>query len=122
MPLAHVLDEHLRGPLWSAIERHNSASEFRLDAVRVGDLDELPLRTRDRELLIWAEHAGRILVTRDHSTMPGHLEVHLRAGHHCPGVMAVRRRARIQAVLAFLLCAAYASEPSDWNGQIVFIP
>jgi hypothetical protein len=42
MKLRYVLDEHLRGPLWRAIGRHNSAGVYPLDVLRVGDLADLP--------------------------------------------------------------------------------
>ena len=51
MSLAFLLDEHLRGPLWTAIQRHNLSSELRLDVVRVGDAADLGLGTLDGDLL-----------------------------------------------------------------------
>lgn len=80
MPLRFVCDEHLRGRLPLAVERHNQASPHAIDLVAVGDPSDLPLGTRDPDLLQWAERAGRILITRDVSTMPGHLAAHLLAG------------------------------------------
>ena len=41
MPLTYLLDEHLRGPLWRAIQRHNALGTDPLDAVRVGDVEDL---------------------------------------------------------------------------------
>lgn len=73
MPLRYVLDEHLRGPLWRSIKRHNSSGGPLIDAVRVGDLPELPLGIGDAEILIWAAREQRILVTSDKSTMANHL-------------------------------------------------
>lgn len=35
MALVFLLDEHLRGPLWNAIERHNGGGEYVIDAIRV---------------------------------------------------------------------------------------
>jgi hypothetical protein len=63
MPLALVLDENTRGPLWNAIQGHNRKGIDPLDAVRVGDSPDLPLRASDPEILAWAEQAGRILLT-----------------------------------------------------------
>jgi hypothetical protein len=122
MPLRYVFDEHLRGPLWSAVERQNAEPEFPLDAVRVGDMPELPLGTPDPHLLVWAESAGRILVTLDKSTMPEHFREHLAAGHHSPGVMVILPNASIGAVFRFLLYAAHASEPSEWLDLLYYIP
>jgi hypothetical protein len=41
-----VLDEHLRGPLWRAGQRHNARAEDPIDVVRVGDPPDLPLGQR----------------------------------------------------------------------------
>ena len=72
MSLAFLLDEHLRGPLWRAIEAHNRRTTPPLDAVRVGDPDDLPLGLPDPQIVQWAERENRILVTHDRSTMPEH--------------------------------------------------
>ena len=58
MALAYLLDENLRGPLWRAIELHNRRGSLPLDAIRVGDPDELPLSTTDAEILAWADRAN----------------------------------------------------------------
>ena len=42
MPLSFLLDEHLRGTLWRAIQHHNARGANPLDVVRVGDLDGIP--------------------------------------------------------------------------------
>jgi hypothetical protein len=49
MPIAYVLDENLRGkPLWHAIRHHNRGGATRIDATRVGDPADRPLRSLDR--------------------------------------------------------------------------
>jgi hypothetical protein len=55
MPPRFVLDEHLRGDLWNAIERHNRNGVNTVDVVRVGDMADLPLGSKDPSTLIWAE-------------------------------------------------------------------
>ena len=47
MAIRFVLDEHLRGPLWRAVQRHNARAEDPIDVVRVGDLPDLPLGSDD---------------------------------------------------------------------------
>lgn len=51
MTLRYLLDEHLRGPLWRAIQWHNNSGVYPLDVVRVGDPPELPLGSDDPTLL-----------------------------------------------------------------------
>lgn len=121
MPLAFLLDENQRGPLWRRIRRHNRRSEYPLDAVRVGDEANLSLGVDDPQVLLWAERANRILVTRDRRTLAKHLAAHVAAGHHSPGVFQLRD-VRIDEVAEFLVCAAYASEPEEWENRITFVP
>jgi Domain of unknown function (DUF5615) len=119
MPLRYVLDEHLRGPLWRAIQSHNSAGVYPLDVVRVGDPIDLPLGTDDPTLLSWAEREQRILVTFDPDTMPLHLADHLAAGLHSSGVFMIRPRSALPQLVGFLRDAAYASEPAEWQAVAV---
>src|SRR5262249_48900729 len=65
MARRYVRDEQWRGGgLWRPPRRHNVGSIFVLDAVRVGDPPDLPLRTLDPAVLLWAEREGRILVSK----------------------------------------------------------
>lgn len=121
MALCFVLDEHLRGPLWRAIQWHNSSGIYPLDVVRVGDPADLPLGTNDPALLLWAEREQRILVTHDSDTMPAHLTDHLAAGRHSPGVFMIRPHSTLPQILSFLRDAAYACEPAEWQDRIQFI-
>ena len=122
MPLRYVLDEHLRGPLWDGIQRHNLSGADPIDATRVGDPHDLPTGIPDPDILLWTEREGRILVSLDKSTMATHLAEHLARGHHTPGVMTLRAGVTIPAVLTFLVIAAYASGAEEWEDLIVFIP
>jgi hypothetical protein len=121
MSLRFVLDEHLRGPAWSAVCRHNATGESALDVVRVGDADGLPLGVDDAAILLWAEQEGRILVTRDQSTMKSHLERHLDAGHRSPGVFMIRPHGQLSAVIEFLILADQLSDPHEWQDAITYI-
>jgi hypothetical protein len=123
MPLRFLLDEDLRGKaLWQAIRRYNSANADTIDVTRVGDSADLPLGAKDPDVLIWAEWRGRILLSRDESSMKTHFVNHLRAGRHSPGLFLVRKGSRLLEVVDFLVAAAYASEPADWRNQWAYIP
>jgi hypothetical protein len=117
MPLAYLLDENQRGLLWRYIQRHNLTRDLPIDAIRVGDAPDLPLSSDDRAVLLWAERENRILVSQDRKTLAKHLSAHLAAGHRSPGIFQVRSTS-----LQFLLCAAYASEPGEWENRMAFIP
>jgi hypothetical protein len=123
MPLRFLLDESVRGGgLWQAIADHNRSGIDLLDAVRVGDPSDLPLGAPDPEILLWAEREGRILLTGDRRTMPGHLADHLQAGHTSPGVFVIRPASTLPAIVAFLVLAAHTSTASSWENRIEFIP
>ena len=122
MPLRFLLDENLRGPMWDALQHHNATGAYTVDVLRVGDSLAPPLRTPDKDLLIWTEHADRVLVTLDKNTMPGHLSAHLRAGRHSPGVFLVRLNCTLARAASFVVAAAYASDPAEWRDRAAHIP
>jgi hypothetical protein len=121
MPLAYLLDEHVRGLLARHIQRHNALRRPWIDAVQVGDPPDLPLGTLDPEILKWTQREGRILVSRDTNTLPAHLATHLSEGHRCPGIFLLRN-VPLTEVVEFLALAAHASEPEEWQNRAVFIP
>lgn len=122
MALRYLLDEHLRGPLWWALQRHNAKSADHVDAVRVADAGGPQFAAADREILVWAEQTGRILITLDEKTMPGHLEDHLRDGHHSPGVFMVRPAANLPELVEFLVLAMLLSEPTEFADRVAYVP
>jgi hypothetical protein len=123
MPLAFLLDEHLRGPLWQAILRHNlKRGEFPLDVVRVGDAPDLPLASANSAVLLWAERERRILITEDRHTMAVHLRVHLASGHHSPGILIIRAGQPVPILVECLVLVAHGGEPADFADVVTYIP
>ena len=122
MPLAFLLDEHLCGDLWLAIQSHNRHSAYPIDAVRVGDPIDLPLGSKDPDILIWAERNDRIVLSRDFHTMPGHLSDHLAAGRHSPGVALLRPSADAVDMISYLELAAYVCEGYEFADAVRVIP
>jgi hypothetical protein len=122
MPLRFVLDENLRGVLWPAFQQHNAAGVDVVDVTRVGDPPDLPLGTSDSDVLAWAEREGRIVVSWDCNTMPGHLQDHLDQGRHSPGVIILRPGFTIAVLVGILVVAAHASDPLEFRDQVRFLP
>jgi hypothetical protein len=122
MALRFLLDEHLGGPLWHAIQRHNLRGGLLLDVLRVGDPADLPLGSDDPAILLWAERDDRILITEDVHTMPGHLAAHLQAGHHSPGVFVIALGCSLAQLVGHLELVAHAGQPADYENQITYIP
>ena len=121
MPLAFLLDEHFRGPLWQGVRNHNARGIHPIDVMRVGDPTDLPLGSKDPTILLWAEREQRVLVARDKRTLPAHLADHLATGAHSPGLFLVSHVA-LTAVVEFLMRAAYCSKPEEWLDKINFVP
>ena len=122
MPLAFLLDEHLRGNLWDFIQTHNQAGSLVIDAERIGDTPDLPLGTKDPVVLVWAEQHGRIILSRDFRTMPGHFNDHLAAGRHSPGVALLRPSASLAEIVSYLAVAAHAAEAYEFADAVRVIP
>jgi hypothetical protein len=120
--LRFLLDEHLRGPLWLAVVRHNARGGLALDVARVGDPPDLPLGSDDPAILLWTEREGRILLTEDVHTMPGHLARHLQAGHHSPGVFIVSDGCSIGELVSHLELVAQAGEAADYADAVTYVP
>jgi len=120
--LAFVLDENVPGRVFRALQRHNQHGIDPLDVVRVGESGDLPLSSDDSRILAWAEKENRLLVTEDRHTMPQHLDRHLKAGHHVPGVLMIRPGTSVPALVEFLVLVAYASRPDEWRDRIEYVP
>lgn len=121
MALRFVHDEHLRGAV-HAFRRHNAAGADVVDVARVGDPADLPLGTSDPDLLAWAEREGRVVVSEDWNTMPGHLRDHLNQAQHSQGVILLRSGFTVAELVATLVVAAYASDPAEFLDQARFLP
>ena len=122
MALTFLLDEHLRGPLWHAIIQHNQQGGIQIDILRVGDPRDLPLGSSDPDILIWAEREGRIVISLDRNSMPGHFLSHLQSGRHSPGLLLVHPFCGFTRVVAELALITHAGNPADYFDQIGYIP
>jgi hypothetical protein len=90
--------------------------------LRVGDPPDLPRGSKDPDILLWAEREGRILVSADRRTMPGHLANHLARGQHSPGVLLLRPNWTPPSIINQLVLVAYAGDPTTLVDAIEFIP
>ena len=116
-----LLDENTHGAIPNAIRQFNRGRMVQVDALRVGELGSPPLGTLDDELLIWAEDNGRILVTEDVTTMPGHLAAHFAAGRHTPGILFLKPNTTMRALYDELALIAEVGTPDDFADQCHFI-
>lgn len=122
MPIKYLIDENMRGRLWHMIQRHNALGINPLEAVRVGDIPELPLRSPDPNILEWSDRNDYILVTLDKTTMPQFFQDRITAGLHHPGMFLLKQEEMLPGALRFLELAAYASDPCECRDCFFFIP
>jgi hypothetical protein len=120
-PPGFLLDEHLRGPLWEAIQAHNASQvALSIRAYRVGDWPAPSLGTDDPDLLLWAERESCIIVSCDRQTMASYFWEHINSSRHLPGLILLPNVFSIPEVLEFLILSAHASEPDEWRDRIVY--
>src|SRR5438552_2512590 len=81
-----LFDECIDPDLIDALVRR----EPTVDVQRVGWPGAPPSGTPDPQVLIAAEAEGRMLVSKDRQTMPGHITAHFVAGAHTHGVAMLR--------------------------------
>src|SRR5947207_2636961 len=79
----------------------------------VGDPGVPARGTPDPDILLWCEASDFVLVTNNRRSMPVHLAEHLSAGRHVPGILVLRHRATVSAVLESLQLIVTAASPGD---------
>lgn len=121
--IRYLLDENVARQVDSAVRTwHRKAAGPPVDVVRVGEPPDLPAGSTDPDMLRWAERHGRVVVTDDVNTMPGHLAAHLAAGGVSPGVFRVRPRTRPTVLVAELAMISFAGDPGDYADAVTFVP
>lgn len=118
-----LLDECIPELIASGVRSWNDENpDYPLDVVAVGDRDVLPKGTPDPDILVWAERAGRVVVSVDYNTMPGFLAAHLAAGRHLPGLLLPRPGKSVAAVVTELAIIAHAEHPDNLTDRAKYIP
>jgi predicted nuclease of predicted toxin-antitoxin system len=90
-----------------------------LDVVRAQDvgLDGAD----DPVVLEWAAQNGRVLLTHDENTMPGHAYQRITAGQRMAGVVIVAVPTRA-TVIAELIVMIECSQDDEWENQVRYVP
>jgi hypothetical protein len=113
-----LFDEHVPVALAGAILKLEPA----IDVLFVGDPSTPPLGTPDPALLVAGETLGRILVTMDKRTMPGHVKDHYAAGGRIAGVILLRPGQPIASYAQDLLLIWHATTADEWLDNLDYIP
>jgi len=77
---------------------------------------------KDPEMLRWAADEGRIVVTHDRQTMPGHTAARIAAGEKMPGVFVVPRRLPINMAIDDLEVMVICSLEGEWENTVRYLP
>jgi Domain of unknown function (DUF5615) len=108
-------DADLNPGIERGLRRRELAIDFR------GADGIIPEGAADPEVLRIAAQAGRVLVSRDVTTMPGHFDRFI-AQRESPGVLLIPSRRSIGAVIEGLLLVWLSWSPEDLHNQVRWIP
>lgn len=116
--IRYLLDEHVNPRLRKALKRLTP------DIVvwRIGDPSAPALSTPDPEILLWCEERGFSLVTNNRESMPVHLQEHLAAGRHVPGIFTLNPQMTIGETADELVLIRGASEAEEYVDQLHYLP
>ena len=93
-----------------------------IDVIQVGDAGAPPCGTQDPDLLIACEALGRVLISNDKKTMPGHLIDHFAAGRHTAGVMLLRNNFTLAVYVQKIVHYWATTTADEWVDRTVYIP
>ncbi len=118
MKVCFLLDENRDPRIITALHRRDTT----IDILRVGDTEAPARATSDPDILRHVEATGRLLVTNNRGNMAIHLAAHHAAGGHHWGILRLRDRAALNAVIETLYLIWAASEAEEWRDYVDWIP
>jgi hypothetical protein len=111
-----LADENFNNEIVRGVVRRVPNTVF----VRVQDTE---LYTRPDPLILeWAVQEGFIILTHDVNTMRGYYYERVNAELSVPGVFLIHGTAPIGPVIETLVMILLASDESEWQGKIEYIP
>lgn len=116
--LQFLLDEHVNPRLRRALKDRAA----NMIVWCIGDVGAPTRGAADSDVLRWCEEYSFILLTNDRATMPTHLQNHLAAGRHVPGILLMKRRASFGEMIDDLILIWEASLPGEYRDQIRYLP
>ena len=115
MPVRFQADADFNQIIVSAVVRRVPSVDFRTASVTgLAGLD-------DSAVLAKAAEDGRILVTHDQSTMPGHFRQFI-ASQTSPGLIVVSQQLAIRHVADDLILIWSATTSKEWTNRIAYLP
>ncbi len=116
--LTFLLDECTRRALLNALRGSNPAP----DVIRMGESGAPPLGTKDPQVLLAAQAAGRCLISGDRKTMKQHLQDHFAAGRHTCGVVLMKGGFALRRYVDDILLIWQATTADEWVDRTDYIP
>jgi hypothetical protein len=116
--IRYLLDEHVDPRLRRALK------QLAPDLVvwRVGEPGVPALGTLDPEILLWCEARQFSLVTNNRKSMPVHLQAHLAAGRHVPGIFTLNVNMTMGETADELVMIGCACEAEEYLDQLNYLP
>jgi hypothetical protein len=112
-----LLDEHVNPRFRKALVRRESEMIVRC----IGDVGVPPLQTSDPDILLWCEAHGFSLVTNNRASMPVHLQDHLAAGRHIPGIFVLNPNMTMGETIDELILIWAASDSDEYVDQLRYL-
>jgi hypothetical protein len=116
--IRYLLDENVDPRLRSGILGRDSS----LTVWTIGDPGAPDRTTLDPAILCWCEDNSFILVTNNRRSMPRHLQEHLAAGRHVPGIFLLGPNMGFGDAIDELLLIWEASDAAEYRDTIIYLP
>ena len=114
----YLLDEHVSPRLKRELMRREPDKVVWC----LGDLGAPPLQTGDPDILRWCEANRFTLVTYNRASMPPHLQEHLAAGRHIPGLFILKRSLPMGKIIDELTVIWGAGTSDEFADKITYLP
>jgi len=118
MALKYLMDENI-DPIYPTQLRSKQVELI----IRVIGEPSIPAKgTKDPEILEGCEKYDFILVTNNRKSMPVHLNDHLQANHHIPGIFILNANLSVGQNIDELILIAECSFANEYQDQIIHLP
>ncbi|MEG3896306.1 MULTISPECIES: DUF5615 family PIN-like protein [unclassified Microcoleus] len=118
MALKYLMDENV-DPIYPTQIRRKQVGLI----IRVIGEPSIPAKgTKDPEILEWCENYDFILVTNNRKSMPVHLNDHLQANRHIPGIFILNANLSVGQNIEELILIAECSFLNEYQDQIIHLP
>ena len=118
MILKYLMDENIDPIYPSQIRSKQPQLTIRV----IGEPSTPSKGTKDPAILVWCEEYNFILVTNNRKSMPVHLNDHLQANRHIPGIFILNTNLSIGQNIDELILIAECSFANEYQDQITHLP